>query len=278
MSEEVQTPQEPTPQEPVNEAISVIGDDGKLTEAFRNSLPDDLGKHSIFDKYGGDLTSMIKGTINAQELVGKKAEEFWQSDDPSIMEARKKIQGVPEDLSEYTYDMPELPDTIDKEKIGEFTKSAKEKFAELGINKDQAKALIEWDLNNLKDTEEQQRLAYEEQRDAGIAALKQEWKGDKYEYNVSKVQDVMAHLKADKFFNDPVIANNPEFIKWAMEEIVPLVDNDTLIQQRQTESLATLSDQLTDIESQIYKHNDPRSSDYMMLVKKRTELLQKIPK
>ena len=98
MSEEVQIPvsNEQHDVQPVEqegggvEWISQNWEDG-----FLESLPNDLGQHSIFQKYATP-NDFIQGAINAQSQIGQKASEFLDSDDPSIIAERNAMMGVPE--------------------------------------------------------------------------------------------------------------------------------------------------------------------------------------
>lgn len=274
---------EPTPVEPVAEPTPVqpepmqyLTDDGKFTEQFRSSLPDDLGKHSVFDKYG-DFTELVKGTINTQKLVGKKAEEFWTSEDPNDIARRMEIMGVPKDAKDYNLEVGELPEGMpfDAERIDAF----KEKALELGLTAKQAEQLIEWDVSGAKEAfasmAEQSQIALTEAENA----LRTEWKGDKYEYNISKAQEALDYLELGHLKEDPAYGNNPDFIKAVVDKIVPLISNDTLIEARQQESYATVVDQLNELDAKMYAfEGSTQEPAYQNMVKQRGDLLQKVAK
>jgi len=248
MSEEVQTPEAPaaeqTPNQPVTTETAparIIGDDGTWNREYLDSLPEDLGKHSTFEKYK-TFNDFVKGSINSQKLNGQKAEEFWQSEDPDHVAKRREIMGVPSDASEYQYDAVEFIEGMPTDLINERIGMAKEKFKELGLNKDQAKALLEWDLGDSVKQFQSQQDAMELQRTEAENTLRSEWKGEKFDYNIQKAKNALDYLGLGEWANDPAIGNNPGFIKDVFEKIVPLISDDTIIESRQTENVATLND------------------------------------
>ena len=86
--------QAPVETETATQPLDILTDEGKFNEAWKESLPDDLGKHSIWSKYD-NVTDLVKGAINAQSQVGKKAEEFWFSEDEKDIARRKEIMNIP---------------------------------------------------------------------------------------------------------------------------------------------------------------------------------------
>jgi hypothetical protein len=280
MSEE-QTPQEPveetpTPQEPVEApqeptTKTYLNDDGTFN---RDAFGDELGKHSIFDKYK-NIEELVKGTINTQKLVGKKAEDFWTSEDPNDIALRQKIMGVPQDASEYTFELPEDAD-VDEERLESFKAFAKD---ELGLTKEQAQKILEWDLDGVKALNEAYAQEQEQAMRSAEEALRKEWKGDKFKYNVEKAKDTLSYLGMDDYIDDPAYGNNPDFIRAVVEKIVPLIDNDTIIESRQGQSFASIDDTLRDLENKMFNYQgDTNSSDYKNLVQQRADLLAKLKK
>lgn len=264
-----QTPVEAPVETPVVETKSFITEDGSWNrEAFG-----ELGEHGYFDKYKTPEDS-IKGGINAQKLVSQRIEEYIQSDDPDIVAKRLEAAGVPKDASGYEFniDLPEdLP--ISKERI----EASKEIFKDLGIPKSAAEKLIQWDIDNAKEEYSKAVQAQESQLEEATTALKTDWK-DKYDYNVSKVADTFDHLGLSKFKDNPAIGSNPEFIQAVFENIVPLVDNDTLIEARQSQSHSSSIDNLNAIEDKIYAwdKDDMNSPTYKKLLQDRLDILKKV--
>ena len=264
---------ESTPQ-PENRAAEIITDDGKFNRAYLDALPDDLGKHSIFEKYDNPL-DMYKGAINAQGLAGKKAEEFWTSEDPTIIAKRNEIRGVPKEAKDYKLSYGEIPEgmPIDESRLDQF----KEVAHKLGIPADAAQKLIEWDMQGATEAwgtmkDKEATTMRETQED-----LRKTWPGEKYSYNISKVSEAMDYLGLSEFKDDPKYANDATFIKAINDKIVPLIDNDTLIAARQQENYATISDTMTELESRMYAYTgNLNDATYKNMVAQRAQLLQKI--
>jgi hypothetical protein len=278
MVEKVQTPQEPvidpTPQEPVV-SQDILNDDGRFSESYLSSLPDDLGKHGIFEKYNNPV-DLVKGAINAQSLAGKKAEEFWTSEDPDVIASRNQIMGIPDSADGYEYNTEGIPDSH----IEMATKQAnafKEFAAENKIPKEIAEKILEWDKQRGIEAFEQNKATESIHIQNVENQLREIWKGDKYEYNISKIKGTLEAAGLESFVNDPAIANNPQHLQLILDKMVPLFEDDKIIEGRMQQNHATLSDQLADLESKMYSWDGSTNDhQYINMVKQRTELLTKI--
>ena len=262
--------------EPVNTTAKYLDNEGKFTQAFRDALPDDLGKHSFFDKYT-NINDAVKGAINAQQLAGKKAEDFWTSEDPDIVSKRNEIMGIPNSKDEYELKVGKLPKDMpfDEKRVEQFKDFAKE----IGLSKQQAAKLIEYDVNAASEmweaSQEERQMAMTEAENV----LRKEWKGTKYDYNVAKVSEALEFLELDHLKDNPAYGNNPEFIKAIFEKIVPLIDNDTIIESKQKENYATVNDSLTDIEQRMDKYTgNTNDAVYKNMMNQRLALLKKLTK
>jgi len=278
-----QTPVEPvteqTPVQPVetpSEASTFLTDDGKFTDAYLDSLPDELGKHSIIDKYGRDPVNVLKGAVNLSNLAGKKAEEFWVSEDPDVVAKRREVMGVPKDKSGYAYDSSDIPEEF-QEKAVENADKFMEFAAEKGYPKAMVEEILQWDkgrgVEAIETAKEQKATSTREAEEF----LRNEWKGDKYDYNIAKVSNAMEHLGLGEFKDNPKYANDPDFIMAMNEKIVPLLEDDVIIEAKQKQNYATISDTLKELDDRMYSYtgntNDPA---YRNMIKERGELLQKI--
>jgi len=275
MSEEqtpVETPVENT--DTVEQPVSILNDEGKFNQSWRDALPDDLGKHSIWEKYDNPL-DLVKGSINAQSQVGKKAEEFWFSEDVNDIAKRKEIMGVPDNINGYDFkiDVPEESD-INEESINAF----KEFAHDIGLTKEQAQKILEKDIESTAamnaEYDKEENLAQVEAE----AELRSEWKGDKYDYNMTKVSNVMDYLGLEDFKSDPAIGNNINFIKAVFNNIVPMIDNDDLIENNASDNFATITDKLNELDTQIYAEPDTSSYAYKKLLTEREQLLSEYAK
>lgn len=280
MSEEVQTTEQPaieqTPEQTVAPTNDFLTDDGKFTESFLSTLPDELGKHSIIEKYGRDPVNIIKGAINAQGLAGKKAEDFWTSEDPDVVASRNKIMGIPDSADAYEYDASDIPEAY-RDLATQGVDAFKQFALENKIPKSIAEKVLAFDKARGIEAFEQKQASDEMQAQNVEKQLREKWKGDKYEYNISKIKGTLEAAGLESFINDPAVANNPEHLELILEKMVPLFADDKLIEARMSQNTATLNDQLVDVESRISSYeggaNDPA---YKSLVKQRFELLQKI--
>jgi hypothetical protein len=271
MSEE-QTPVETQPVETTASKSWFTDDGGWNREAFGEGL----GEHTIFDKYKNP-EELVKATINKDGLIGKKAEEFWTSTDPEIVSKRSKIMGVPEDASGYEFNV-EFPEgiPISSERI----EASKAVFKELGIPKAAAEKLIAWDVQNATEAYqeqiEQMEIAYSEAE----GKLKGKWKNN-YNNNMERVTNALDYIGMSEYASDMKESKNPLALKFAEaihEKIIPLIQNDTIIESRQSQSLATIEDSLNALDDQIFSFpaDQLHTSEYNRLVAKRGELLQKL--
>ena len=275
MSEEVQTPVEaPAEAETATQPVDILTSEGKFNEAWRNALPDDLGNHSIWSKYD-NVTDLVKGAINAQSQVGKKAEDFWLSEDENDIARRREIMNIPNEVDGYEITTGDIPEgtELDEARIGSFTEVAHK----IGLTNEQAQAIVDWEIEsgatNLQEIEQAEELSVREAEDA----LRKEWSGNDYEYNMGKVANVMDYLGLGEFKDDPAIGNNVDFIKAVFENIVPIISEDQIIEEGMEQNFATVSDQLDLLEEEM-RNYDGGTSDvaYQNMMKQRLSLLEKI--
>ena len=274
MSEEqtVETPVEAA--DTVEQSVDILTDDGKFNEAWRNSLPDDLGKHSIWSKYDNP-TDLVKGAINAQSQIGKKAEDFWTSEDENDINKRREIMGIPETKEGYNFEFAEPKEgfEIDNDRVSDFSELAHS----IGLTQDQAQKLMDWEINSSEESfaqlEQENELGVREAEDT----LRKEWTGDSYEYNMGKVANVMDYLGLGDFKDDPAIGNNVDFIRAMFTNVVPMISEDEIIQDGMEQNYATISDQLADLEREMYEYEgNTGTSEYQKMLKQRQALLEKI--
>lgn len=272
MSEEVQTPVDaPVETDTATQPVNILNDEGAFSDAWIQNLPDDLGNHSIWQKYNNPL-DMVKGTINAQAHIGKKAEEFWTSEAEEDIARRNEIMGVPESHEGYELTVPEGYD-VSAEEVTEF----KQAMHELGLNNAQAQAVADYQLQNITNMIQSFETTNEEELNNAEAKLREVWKGDDFDYNMSKVADALDYLGLGEWKDDPKFANDPTFIIGIAEKVLPLLDNDEIIQGNMNQSYATIQDELSEIEDQMYSYEgDLNDHAYRQMVNRRGELLGKI--
>ncbi len=275
MSEEVETPVEaPSVEETATQPLNILNDEGKFNETWRDALPDDLGKHSIWSKYD-NVTDLVKGAINAQSQVGKKAEDFWLSEDQNDIARRREIMNIPNEVDEYEITTGEIPEgtELDEARLGSF----KELAHKVGLTVEQAQAIADWEIESgsadLQQIEQNEELSVREAEDT----LRKEWTGDKFEYNMGKVANVMDYLGLEEFKDDPAIGNNVDFIKAVFENIVPIISEDEIIESGVEQNVATISDQLDLLEEEMRNYEGSTSDvTYQQMLKQRLAFLEKI--
>ena len=106
----------------------------------------------------------------------------------------------------------------------------KEKMFDLGLNNEQAQAIANYQLNNFVDMIESFEQNNNEQLDVAEKELREIWKGDQFDYQMSKVADALDFLGLGEWKDDPKFANDPKFIRGIAENLLPLLDNDEIIQ------------------------------------------------
>lgn len=275
MSEEVETPVEaPSVEETATQPLNILNDEGKFNESWRNALPDDLGKHSIWSKYD-NVTDLVKGAINAQSQVGKKATDFWLSEDENDIATRREIMNIPNEVDGYEITTGEIPEgtELDEARLSSF----KELAHQVGLTVEQAQAIADWEIEsgsaNLQEIEQNEELSVREAEET----LRKEWTGDKFEYNMGKVANVMDYLGLEEFKDDPAIGNNVDFIKAVFENIVPIISEDEIIESGVEQNVATISDQLDLLEEEMRDYEGSTSDfTYQNMLKQRLALLEKI--
>jgi hypothetical protein len=269
---EEQTPVEaPSVEETATQPVEILTSEGKFNESWRESLPEELGSHSIWSKYDNPV-DLVKGAINAQSLAGRKAEEFWASDDANDIAKRNELMGIGSSVDDYeiSYEAPEGIE-VDEDRISDFKQFAYEN----GLSKEAAQALVNWELEKVSQSVGDDDRQYEQSLQEAETELRNDWKGDKYDYNLAKVANSFDHLGLGDFKEDPGIANNPEFLKAWFDNVVPLLDNDKIIEQRNLDNAHTIGDQLAENSAKLYAHPNTNDSTYQSLLREREALLTK---
>jgi hypothetical protein len=284
MSEEViepvvQTPQEPavqTPEEPTTQTTNyaeLLNADGTFKDEFYQKLPDRLGEHGSVKKYKS-VVDLIKGNVNAASLIGKKAEDFWKSDDPELVKQRRAIMGVPDSADGYELAIPDMPENtgFTEEEVSGFKTVA----AELGLSKEQAQKLVEWQAAQVASGVEQMQAQASATREEAETALKKDW-GSKYEYNLGKVKQVADFLGITEVLDRTGLGNEPTLLKALLDRVAPAVSEDKLIETAKADNFATLSDQLDSLDSWMINFTgSPHSPEYRAKLKEKETLLQKM--
>jgi len=257
--------------------VSMTGEDGGWNPEYLKSLPDDMGSHTSFEKYKNP-EEYFKGGMNAHKLAVSKAEEFWASEDSDHVAKRMEIMGVPNDTSGYEFEPVVWSEGMPAEAINAHYEEAKGKFKELGISKEQAAGLIAWDSKNAIEQFANQNEAMAQQQTEADNALRKEWPGEKHDYNIEKTRNAIKHLNGSDIVDNENWGNDPAFIKWAFDNIVPLIANDDIVEGLVEQNSATLKDSLDAVDDKIWAtpQEDLHTEAYEKLLKKRTEIIKQM--
>jgi len=173
-----------------NEAPAVDADSavevGNTTETqsaedWRSSLPEDLRDNPTLSNFK-DINSLAAAHVNLKSHLGRdKIAKPVTSDDWNDV---YNFLGRPESPDGYEVKLPdEIPEPIKAQFNDEALGNFRQKAHELGLNSEQASALVAWQAENLSGQfnalQEQQGQSIEE----GEKALREEW-GRGYDQNV----------------------------------------------------------------------------------------------
>lgn len=270
MSEEqipVETPVETT--DTVEQPV-ILNNEGNFNSEWLQGLPDELGNHSIWSKYNNPV-DLAKGAINAQKMIGGKLDDFLSSQDANDIAKRNELLGIPKSAEDYNFSL-DVPENIElpEGRITEF----KELAHSLGISNKAAEELIKFDIEKAGQDLQQIDLDYEAEVQNAEKELREVWKGDAFEYNMSKVAEVMEFLDLGEMMDDPAIGNNTKLIQAIYNKFVPLLDNDTLIEAKNNDNFASIKDQLDDVDRQLMEYEgNTGETGYQKLLEQKSILL-----
>jgi hypothetical protein len=270
MSEEqipVETPVETT--DTVEQPV-ILNNEGNFNSEWLQGLPDELGNHSIWSKYNNPV-DLAKGAINAQKMIGGKLDDFLSSQDANDIAKRNELLGIPKSAEDYNFSL-DVPENIElpEGRITEF----KELAHSLGISNKAAEELIKFDIEKAGQDLQQSDLDYEAEVQNAESELREVWKGDTFEYNMSKVAEVMEFLDLGDMMDDPAIGNNTKLIQAIYNKFVPLLDNDTLIEAKNNDNFASIKDQLDDVDRQLMEYEgNTGETGYQKLLEQKSILL-----
>ncbi|UOF78046.1 putative protease [Caudoviricetes sp.] len=195
------------------------GGGGGETNTFLTSLPPDLQKEPSLATFK-DPGALAKSYVEAQKLIGAKrialpgekaSESEWESFYNSI--------GRPETVDKY-------PDVVLKDEKGNViiqpdkaqADELKKVFHKMGLTARQAQAMQEYSLKYLHASQTEAAKTAQQQSEAAINGLKQEW-GDKFDSKVDTARAVVKKFAGDseadliKFLDDSGLGNNTQLVK-----------------------------------------------------------------
>lgn len=198
----------PQPQEvPVTQPKLIVQPDGKFSEDWMASLPEDLQKEEslgIFKDIGG----LARSLVSAQKMVGKT----------KIVIPTEK--STPEEWGEF-YSKLGRPETKDKYDIsppsgvefdGKLIDGFREQAHNLGLSGKQAKELFNWYANStvdqLKNFSQQSELDAKE----AVSSLRKEW-GLTFDQNIKSAQRAASEFGLTEELNKAGLGNNVAVVK-----------------------------------------------------------------
>lgn len=198
------------------------------TGGWMESIPEDLrGDASLADIK--DVGSLAKSYIHAQKMIGsdKIAMPGADATEEEMGDFYNKL-GRPSASDGYeipTENMPaEVP--VDNEFVGRFFEEAHR----IGLNKQQAAALVRWNVEAQKQQSDDYGLVMDKEMADAEESMKREF-GDAYEQNLTMAQEAAQQFGGDELINllnETGLGNKPEIIK-AFANIARAISNDEVI-------------------------------------------------
>jgi len=244
-------------------------------ENWTDDLPDGMGEHSHLKKYGSVLEA-LKGGMNQSSMLGKKVESIpdENSTPEQVAEFYGKL-GVPEASDGYELKFDEVPEgvNIDDTSLNSFKDLAKE----INLTPSQAQAIAQFQVGMEGNRYTSERENAEASVLSAQAELQEEWKGQKYQENIGRVEQALDFLGVKDEVNEMGLGANPAFLKAVLDKIVPAISKDKLIESSSVDNFATLNDNLIALEDKIHSfQGSNREPAYQQLVAQRGEMLRKM--
>lgn len=211
-----------------------ITDDGKLKPGWAKvfNAPDAFEKKFTELKSAFGSHGSLEKLINAKGILPPGPNATTQEKD-----AFYKALGRPDKPEEYAIKMPEkigdkpFPKELwNQEQAGAFAKWAHEH----GWSRQQVQDAIEYDATRGLSAHEAATQSHAKAQTDAVAALKAEW-GAKYGDNLKLAQQAAKEAGGDALLADPVLANNPAFIR-AMAKVGAMIVEDPAAGARGTRS------------------------------------------
>jgi hypothetical protein len=274
MSEE-QTPDTPAEEQTPNQPVSWVNDDGSFN---RDKFGDELGRHTIFDKYP-NVEEFVKGSINAQTMIGQKIDDWIGSDNEDIIKQRMNLAGVPSDPDGYEVQYPDSFADIEQDNqnaIKEYIADTAKWAHENGVPKDVFEKFVARDLEKSIQVHLDQKTNEDQEYQKELGALQKEW-GNEFENNKSRAENMAKMLGMEGII--PVLEDNPEIMKEFYDGASKLMNDDTIIEAKQTQSLETARDMIDDLSAKMLNYKGSTSDpEYLRMIEKMSKLQRGLPK
>ena len=194
-----------------DEAVSLIDSEGKFSEGWKDSLPEEIRGEKCLDTFG-DLSGAMKMLVHAQKSIGKDkivmpTEKSTQAEWDSFYE----IMGRPKTPEEYVWEPGEgIAEYVDPN----LTAEARTLFHELGFSSKQAEALFAFEEKRITGALEQQEVVAAQAMKESEEALRAKW-GGAYDQRLHLANKMVAENTTeetkqpilDTIGNNPVVAD-----------------------------------------------------------------------
>ena len=188
-------------------------------DKWKEIVPEDIRNDASL-KDIKDITSLAKGYVNSQKLIGSKLSIPGENDEAAWNTVYDKL-GRPEAADKYQVKRPEIPEGM------AYNEDLEKQFLpvahKLGLNNKQVNALVAWQTETVKQEVEQ----YKQGMKTAEEGLKKEW-GNDYANKVSIAQRVVkdyANQEVVDFLEKTKLGNNPAFVKFIYEIGSALVED-----------------------------------------------------
>ena len=206
---------------------SLTGDNQVASEDWRTAIPEDLRSDpSLADIQ--DVAGLAKGYVHAQHMIGSDKVAIPGKDAaPEVLDEFYNKLGRPEQASGYETPKENMPDVpVTKEQTDVFFQEAHR----IGLNKQQAAALVRWQAEQAHSGMEMGQQQVDADLEQAVNTMRQEF-GQAYDEKMD-----MAKKAAKQFGGDELMAlldstglgNEPALIK-AFANIGKAVANDEVI-------------------------------------------------
>ena len=198
------------------------------SEDWRSAIPEDLQNDPTLADIQ-DVGSLAKGYVHAQRMIGSdKVSLPGQNATQEELDMFYNKLGRPETSEGYEMPKENMPENapINDEQAKMFFEEAHR----IGLNKQQAAALLRWQAErNVSDMEDYQKQAEQRMQDAEMQMRKEF--GSAYEQNIQMARDAAEKFGGENFINmlnESGMGNDPNLIK-TFANIAKSIANDEII-------------------------------------------------
>jgi hypothetical protein len=180
---------------------------------WRSALPEEIRDDPSFAKFN-DVSSLASSYVNLQSHLGrdKIAKPVTDSDWDDVYE----FLGRPESADKYEITLADdLPDAVSAQLTDETLSSFKQEAHKLGLNAEQVKSLVSWQVGNMVGQHSAYQDGASKSIEDGESALRQEW-GRAYDQNLDFAKKAFNEYGGDALAAKMVssgMGNDPDVLK-----------------------------------------------------------------